>query len=136
MKTNVSATQKIEVSIIKSKKEPTEKPILRKSTKKSFIELKKTKFGIRLDLLTKEEFVPLRKTQKFANAENRKRYYNEISNARNFKIISEYKNAKYEDEQNTNWQQIVIYLIDNKNKSFKDKIHHLMNNYSVTNKNK
>jgi hypothetical protein len=134
METKVSTSQKIEVAITNSTKK---QPIKRTSKKvKDNLEFYKEKFGIRLDLLTGEEFIPLKRSQKFANSKNRIRYYNEITNAKNFKIISDYKNAKHEDEQNTNWQQIVIYLIDNKDKLFKDKIEYLMNNYSVTNKNK
>jgi hypothetical protein len=57
----------------------------------------KEKFGVRLDLFSCEEFIPLRRSQKFANSKNRMRYYNEITNAKNFKILSDHKNAKYED---------------------------------------
>ena len=134
MKTKVSTSQKIEVAITNSTKKQPEKRTSKKVIKD--LQFYKKKFGQRLDLLTGEEFIPLRKTQKFANIKNRIRYYNEITSAKNSKIISEYKNAKYENEQKTNWQQILIYLIDNKDKSFKDKIQYLMNNFSVTNKNK
>lgn len=134
MKTKVSTSQKIEVAITNSTKKH---PLKRTSKKvKTDLQFYKEKFGIRLDLFSGEEFIPLRRSQKFANSQNRMRYYNEISNAKNSKIIFEHKTAKYEDEQNANWQQIIIYLIDNKDKSFKDKIEHLMNNYSITNKNK
>jgi len=131
METNLSSTQKIEVSVVNTQKEKSDNLPLKKSTQLSIIELKKTKFGTRLDLLTGEEFVPLRKTQKFANKENRIRYYNEISNEKNFKIISEFKNSKYDEEQKSNWQDVLFYLLSLNEKSPSEKISFLMTKYSI-----
>lgn len=135
MKTNVSSTQKIEVSVINPKKKPSEKLAINKKRKKKLINIKREKFGIRLDLLTGEEFVPLRKTQKFANSENRIRYYNELSNETTSKILSEFKNSKYEEEQKSNWQDVLVYLLSLNEKSPSDKISFLMTKYSITTKN-
>ncbi len=134
METKISANQKIEVSIINTKKEPIEKLRLKELAQKSLIELRRKKFGIKLDLLTGEEFVPLRKNQKFANSKNRIRYNNEISNERNFKILSEFKNSKYDAEQKSNWQDVLFYLLSLNKQSPSYKILFLMNKYTITTK--
>ena len=39
-------------------------------------------------------------------------------------------------EEITNWQKVLIYLDENKDKHFTDQIAHLMEIYNLTNKNK
>ena len=78
--------------------------------------------------------MPLRKNQKFANSKNRIRYNNEISNERNFKILSEFKNSKYDAEQKSNWQDVLFYLLSLNKQSPSYKILFLMNKYTITTK--
>jgi hypothetical protein len=52
METKLSSTQKIEVSVINAEKERGKKSRLAEIEKKELIEYNRTKFGIRLDLLT------------------------------------------------------------------------------------
>ena len=132
METNVSATQKIEVSVINTKKEQSEELVSIESKRKLLIDSKIKKFGIRKDLLTGEEFVPLRKNQKFANGENRIIYYNNLTNETNNKILLDFKKNKYEEDQNSNWQDVLFYLLSLNEKSPKDKILFLMTKYSIT----
>jgi len=131
IETKLSANQKIEVSVTNTEKEPSDKLRLTEIKEKSLIELRKAKFGTRLDILTGEEFVPLRKTQKFANSTNRTRYHNEVSTERNLKILTEFKNSKYNEEQKSNWQDVLFYLLSLNEQSPSDKISFLMTKYSI-----
>lgn len=131
METKLSSTQKIEVSVINAEKERGKKSRLAEIAKKELIEYNRTKFGIRMDLLTGEEFIPLRKNQKFANPKNRVRYYNNIQNESNLKILSEFKNSKYENEQKSNWQEVLFYLLSLNETSPSDKISFLMTKYLI-----
>ena len=53
---------------------------------------------------------------------------------RTLKLRDEKRKEFY--EQVTNWQKVLIYLDENKDKHFTDQIAHLMKKYNLTNKNK
>ena len=58
-------------------------------------------------------------------------YYNNITNETNNKILLDFKKNKYEEEQKSNWQDVLFYLLSLNEKSPKDKILFLMTKYSI-----
>jgi hypothetical protein len=112
MSTELSSNQKIKIKLKhKTPKENTESVKIKSNEK--LLLIKKNLYGERIDLLTGESFIPLRRNQKFANGHNRTIYYNQIANQ---KVLSMVK-ADNENKQKLQWEYLLNYIELHKNKS-------------------
>lgn len=131
-------TKKSEITVnVTQTKKSYKKPLIKKPEKKTsyknedaFLSLKKEMFGVQKDLLTGEEFIPLRRGQKFANTQNRIRYYNFKASEEYHKNITEVKAQIILKNQHECWVEVIDYVLGSR-QSYQEKITYLSKNFSI-----
>lgn len=130
MESKLKANQNVHVEIINKPPQYEIKPES-KVISEAYLCRKKAKYGVRNCRLTGEEFIPMRKNQWFANAQNRIEYYNNKAN--DFVEISmrEIKLSSNFDNQIGHWKDVFFYIASSQDKSEHEISNHFIQKYRL-----